>query len=331
MKKCQNKLNKYIKNHKNITFSGNKRYIDKSGEYYLKNIKPENNNIITIKHQKEKEKNKNNKTNINLKKKIIPNRNKNSSNYLTPIPIYRNNFNTENKFEKDELNNAERTAVLIRRYEYSVNVRRNNSQEYKNNKYNLVKIIFIQQWWKSLFRIIFIQKIFRGCYFRKKFILLLEKLNIFVERINLISKSIKKFILNQMLKFLTMKKIKYLFYKLIIRKKLNFWKNKSQKIKRILIIFSHIFNKQKIRNCFNKWLQYNRELNKNILLECVTLWKNKIEKSKIKKKLFKYIKENIISISKDLFSTPSKIMEKNYFISSERITNSRELNKIIIT
>ena len=88
MKKCQNKLNKYIKNHKNITFSGNKRYIDKSGEYYLKNIKPENNNIITIKHQKEKEKNKNNKTNINLKKKIIPNRNKNSSNYLTPIPIY---------------------------------------------------------------------------------------------------------------------------------------------------------------------------------------------------------------------------------------------------
>ena len=326
MKKCQNKLNKYIKNHKNITFSGNKRYIDKSGEYYLKNIKPEKNNIITIKHQKEKEKNKNNKANINLKKKIIPNRNKNSSNYLTPIPIYRNNFNTENKFEKDELNNAERTAVLIRRYEYSVKVRRNNSQEYKNNKYNLVKIIFIQQWWKSLFRIIFIQKIFRGCYFRKKFILLLEKQNIFVERINLISKSIKKFILNQMLKFLTMKKIKYLFYKIIIRKKLNFWKNKSQKIKRISNIFSYIFNKQKIRNCFNKWLQYNRELNKNILLKYITLWKNKTEKSKIKKKLFKYIKENIISISKDLFSTPSKIMEKNYFISSERITNSRELN-----
>ena len=74
---------------------------------------------------------KENKKNINLKKKIIPNRNKNSSNYLTPIPIYRNNFNTENKFEKDELNNAERTAVLIRRYEYYVNVRRNNSQEYK--------------------------------------------------------------------------------------------------------------------------------------------------------------------------------------------------------
>jgi len=141
MKKCQNKLNSFIKNHKNITFSGNKRYIQKSGEYYLKNIKSDRNNINEIKqingyHNKIK--------NNNIQNKKCQKMNKNNilSN-LTPIPITKKNFKVENKFEKDELNKAKRIAVLIRRYEYSANIRRNKFHEIKNCFYSTKVEIFI--------------------------------------------------------------------------------------------------------------------------------------------------------------------------------------------
>ena len=45
------KLASYIEKHKNITLSGTKRFSDKSGEYYLKNVllkKNTNNKIIPL-------------------------------------------------------------------------------------------------------------------------------------------------------------------------------------------------------------------------------------------------------------------------------------------
>ena len=45
------KLATYIEKHKNITLSGTKRFSDKSGEYYLKNVllkKNTNNKIIPL-------------------------------------------------------------------------------------------------------------------------------------------------------------------------------------------------------------------------------------------------------------------------------------------
>ena len=38
LKKCQMKYNSFVKEHRDITMSGNKRYEDKSGEYYLQNL-----------------------------------------------------------------------------------------------------------------------------------------------------------------------------------------------------------------------------------------------------------------------------------------------------
>jgi len=38
LKKCQMKYNSYIKEHRDITMSGTKRYENKSGEYYLQNL-----------------------------------------------------------------------------------------------------------------------------------------------------------------------------------------------------------------------------------------------------------------------------------------------------
>ena len=318
MKKCQNKLNSFIKNHKNITFSGNKRYIQKSAEYYLKNIKSDKTNtgeIIQINEYQNKIKNNNN---IQVKKIQKMNKNKNMNN-LTPIPITKKNFNVENKFEKDELNKAKRTAVLIRRYEYSANIRRNNSYEIKNN-FNLIKIIFIQQWWKYLFSVIKIQKIYKGFYFRKKLILLLEKQYYFFEKINVVNKIIQSVILKKILQYL-------------INKKFILKKNQLFKI-------LGIYNRVTKRNIINYWYQNNKILNeRNItILKYFIFWKNKIEKNTIIKKLLKYIKENIINISKDLFTTPSKNLnfeDKSLLITTEGKINYfpysyKNINYIII-
>ncbi len=303
MKKCQNKLNSFIKNHKNITFSGNKRYIQKSGEYYLKNIKSDRNNINEIK-QINRYHNKIKNNNIQNKKCQKMNKNNILSN-LTPIPITKKNFKVENKFEKDELNKAKRTAVLIRRYEYSANIRRNNFHEIKNN-FNLIKIVFIQQWWKYLFRVIKIQKIYKGFSFRKKFILLLEKQNYFVEKMSLINNIIQGVLLKKILHFIENKKY-------------------IQKINKLFKTIE-IYNRGIKRNFINYWYKNNKKLserNKTILPYFI-FWKNKKEKNEITKKLLKYIKENIINISKDLFTTPSKNF--NYDDKSLLITTEGKIN-----
>ena len=42
LNKSQLKLASYIKNNKNVTLQGTKRFMDKSGEYYLKNVQMQN-------------------------------------------------------------------------------------------------------------------------------------------------------------------------------------------------------------------------------------------------------------------------------------------------
>ena len=317
MKKCQNKLNSFIKNHKNITFSGNKRYIQKSAEYYLKNIKSNKNNINEI-NQINEYQNKIKNNNIQNKKSQKMNKNKNLSN-LTPIPITKKNCKVENKFEKDELNKAKRTAILIRRYEYSANIRKNNFHEIKHN-FNLFKIVFIQQWWKYLFRVIRIQKIYKGFFFRKKFIILLENQYYFVEKICLINNIIQAVLLKNILHFVENKKC-------------------IQKINKIFKIIE-IFNRGTKRYFINYWYKNNKKLSKRnkSISQYFIIWKNKIEKKEITKKLVKYIKENIINISKDLFTTPSKNLnfeDKSLLITTEGKINYcpysyKNINYIII-
>ena len=173
LNKSQLKLASYIKANKNVTLEGTKRFMDKSGEYYLKNIQLQNKK----KDNKRKSLNKpqnlenclNNKNIKNIKKKasklvtLLP------ENSLTPIPKKKDvkDNNIANNYGKKELNDAQRTAVFIRRLEYSTSMKRQIIED-KNIKNQLKKINLIQEWWKAMFKIIKLQKNLRGFLFRKK-------------------------------------------------------------------------------------------------------------------------------------------------------------------
>ena len=68
---------------------------------------------------------------------------------------------------KKDLKDAERTAVFIRRMEYATSMKRQMKLD-KNLKDQMKKIAMIQEWWKTMFKIIKLQKNIRGFLFRKK-------------------------------------------------------------------------------------------------------------------------------------------------------------------
>ena len=90
-------------------------------------------------------------------------------NSLTPIPkkdgINKTGF--ANGYKKKELNDAQRTAVFIRRLEYATTMKKNLMKDNGDKDYE-DKVIFIQEWWRTMFKIIKLQKNLRGFIFRKK-------------------------------------------------------------------------------------------------------------------------------------------------------------------
>ena len=72
-----------------------------------------------------------------------------------------------NNHVKKELKDAERTAVFIRRMEYATSMKRQMKLD-KNLKDHIKKIEMIQEWWKTMHKIIKLQKNIRGFLFRKK-------------------------------------------------------------------------------------------------------------------------------------------------------------------
>ena len=90
-------------------------------------------------------------------------------NSLTPIPKKDgiNRLGMANGYGKKELKNAERTAVFIRRMEYATSMKR-QMEDGKDMKNHTKKIALIQEWWKTMFKIIKLQKNIKGFLFRKK-------------------------------------------------------------------------------------------------------------------------------------------------------------------
>ncbi len=177
LNKSQLKLASYIKAHNDVTLHGTKRFTDKSGEYYLKNIQMQNRrqdpNTTSKKNSLNNPQYLENCVNsANLGKirrrasKIVTLLPENS---LTPIPKKDgiNRLGMANGYGKKELKNAERTAVFIRRMEYSTSMKR-QMEGGKNMKNKAKKIQLIQEWWKTMFKIIRLQKNVRGFLFRKK-------------------------------------------------------------------------------------------------------------------------------------------------------------------
>ena len=183
--KSQLKLASYIEQNKDITLTGTKRFTDKSGEYYLKNVQLQKKQgkagPLTKKLSLTKPQNLDNcfnKLNGNINKirrnatKIITILPENS---LTPIPVKEQNSikGMAQAFNKKQYKNAERVAVFIRRMEYSNGVIHHLKPAKKNNEY-INKVIFIQEWWKTMYKILMIQKWTRGFIFRKNLMKLLE-------------------------------------------------------------------------------------------------------------------------------------------------------------
>ena len=176
LNKSQLKLASYIKANNDVTLHGTKRFTDKSGEYYLKNVQLQNRKQDLTSAKKNPLNNPQNLENClnsinlsNIKRRaskivtLLP------ENSLTPIPKKEgiNRTGMANGYGKKELKNAERTAVFIRRMEYATSMKRHMEDD-KNMKGNTKKIVLIQEWWKTMFKIIKLQKNVRGFLFRKK-------------------------------------------------------------------------------------------------------------------------------------------------------------------
>ena len=185
LSKCHLKLATYIEQNKDVTLAGTKRFTDKSGEYYLKNVqlikKKGQNAPLSKKLSLKSPQTLDNCFNIlngNLNKikrnatKIITVLPENS---LTPIPVKEKNAvrGVAGVFNKKQYQNAERTAVFIRRMEYSSGVQKHLKVSKKIDD-SINKIILIQEWWKTMYKIIRLQKCIRGFLFRRKLMKNLE-------------------------------------------------------------------------------------------------------------------------------------------------------------
>ena len=224
--KLQKSLNSFIKNHQTtIILSGSKRFSDKSGVYYLKN-KISNGDV---------------------------------DNSLTPIPIM-NNKKINSRYEKNSLSKAERTAVYLRRMEYASGISNSKMIEKKNKERNK-KIIYIQQWWRMMFKLIFIQKNIKGFLFRKKLYEQLEKQAMIMNHLWKIKCSIEKSI---------MKKSFGRFKSLLIQDILlfNFIRKRTNRIKEKLL-----------KKRFFYWKEYKLRIKVNTMI----------------KKVYKYIMKKMIN------------------------------------
>ena len=154
-------FNKFVRRHRySAVMLGTKHFERKSGEDYLNTMQ----DLINV--QK-------------VRRDIVINDKQYNKRqfFLTPIPTKRKW--SGNKFEKDDYNNAERTAVIMRRMEYSSSIL-NDSPAFKFENVYLQKFCYqrvlkIQRWYRNLLKlrrflhyIILIQSTYRGMIHRNK-------------------------------------------------------------------------------------------------------------------------------------------------------------------
>ena len=194
------KYNSFVKEHRDITLSGTKRYEDKSGEYYLQNLDRYQKNNLNFTQKSITSLNfKNINNDCNYNKHIIKVKKKRLCDELIPIPIIKQNNKIKNEFEKKNINNAMDNAKYIRRFQYSNNISQRQILQYKEMKKNekifFDKIKFIQIWWKTIFQIIKIQKYLRGYLYRINLISILDQRELYIDNVLNLAKCFKKIFL----------------------------------------------------------------------------------------------------------------------------------------
>ena len=322
LKTSQMKYNSYLKSHKNVTMSGNKRYEDKSGEYYLKNSsKYHKSNLINKKFLTKQNTINQNIIKVN-KKKIF--------NQLVPIPKIKEKNKLKNDYEKKNLNNAVNNAKYIRRYQYSKNLTNKKIMEYKEMQVKegilLSKIKYIQIWWKTIFLIIKIQKFIRGALYRSKLYKIIKKQEKCFESILNLEKRIKKIFWKKWFLKIIIKirpGIKYFFSK---------WRNMIFK----RIILDSIITLKKINNEKISKIDYNSDFDNNkIISKSYSEITDEKEKTNINKKL-KNINNSLISSYKNIFVSKNSSLplinmknnnEKNLALGLETSSSSKIIYK----
>lgn len=209
LKKCQIRYNSFIKEHRDVTMSGTKRFEDKSGEYYLQNMNKFNKNNLNINQKSVTSlklnnfNNNNDNINYNSNKHMIKVKRKKILDELIPIPTLKQKNKLKNDFEKKTLYNAMGNAKYLRRYQYSNNITQKQLRIYKENQRNDKifndKVKFIQIWWKTIFQIIKIQKAIRGYLYRIKLISSLDQREEYIDKVIFLFKSVKKIFLYRLL------------------------------------------------------------------------------------------------------------------------------------
>ena len=314
LNKSQLKLASYIKQNKNVTLEGTKRFMDKSGEYYLKNIQLQN------KKRDNKRKSLNKPLNLEncLKKRDFNKIKRKASkivtllpeNSLTPIPKKKGvkDNNVANIYDKKELDEAQRTAVFIRRMEYSTSMKRQIVED-KNAKEFGKKIGLIQQWWKAMFKIIKLQKNLRGFFFRKKLMNTLdhqEKLLQFITEFD----NIHSYHLYKQFMENLKKKRDYENSKLM---------EKCEDFNEKLDNLEKMHNYKNFKNCFEKWKTDTKNKRTQVLndlihkLDNILLNKKKEEKQNSFNKLIEKIKEQENELNDIINKFKEKQAKKNFF------------------
>ena len=319
LNKSQLKLASYIEKNKDITLTGTKRFTDKSGEYYLKNVqlqkKQDKKGPLSKKLSLTHPQNLDNcfsKLNGNINKikrnatKIITILPENS---LTPIPVKEPNSvrGIAKSFDRKQYQNAERVAVFIRRMEYS-NGMKSHFREQKKNMIYLNKIMFLQEWWKTMYKILKIQKCTRGFLFRKNLMKILEHQENILKFITTFY-NIHGFHLYRTF-FHNLKKI----CEQIKLKRTELLEDFSEKIEKI----EYLKNLRKLKNYLMKW--------KNIIQNEINKEKaERFRKYNLRKKGLKGLKMN--NISKLMSEVLGKNKKQNRIL--DEIYNNKKFEKIL--
>ena len=219
-------------------------------------------------------------------------------NSLTPIPVKEKNAvrGVAGLFNKNQYKNAERTAVFIRRMEYSSGVQKHFKPSRKNEE-NLNKIIIIQEWWKTMYKIIRLQKCVRGFLFRRKLMKSLEHQERLLQFITVCDNIHGYHLYNEF--FTNFKNL----YNQIKAKQLELLEDFSEKMEKI----EKLNNLKKLKNKFSEWRRRAEEVKK--LEKARQFHKLKIAKKimmswtkahKFKKILLKVLKNNCNEQKKQL-------------------------------
>ena len=247
-----------------------------------------------------------------------------------------------NKNKNIKLNKTNINIILseksLRRHKYSNNIEQKNIVKYKEmKKYGkllIVKIKYVQIWWKTIFQIIKIQKNIRGFLFRSKLLETLETKEKYADNLIRLMKSVKTILFDKFIfKVFCQINTKYFFNK---------WREITTKKKIIENILSKLSprslsNITEIKPQIDNFIEYDSLINLNNNIKKNETNLNEFKNSELKSKKCKnqnknYLREinhiNPYSPKKLLLNKMKKDNIKSFNLLNKKISKSKGKLKV---